>query len=80
MSFLHYLFPDKHERRLAAIAKLPIEQRQMYKPDGSGLDIDAVWKVKIPLLHMNNREYLERYKQRRKTYEQRYCKGSAGSR
>ena len=72
MNFLKLFLPDRHERRLATIAGLPMEQRQMYKPDGSGLDVDAVWEVKIPLLQMNNREYYERYKQRRKIYEQRH--------
>ena len=57
MNFLKIFLPDKKEQRLSMIAKLPPEQQQCYKGDGSGLDVDAVWKIKIPLLQMNNREY-----------------------
>lgn len=72
MNFLKLFLPDKKEQRLSMIAKLPPEQQQCYKGDGSGLDVDAVWEIKIPLLQMNNREYYQRYKQRRKIYEQRH--------
>jgi len=80
MNFLKLFLPDKKEQRLSMIAQLPPEQQQCYKGDGSGLDVDAVWKVKIPLLQMNNREYYERYKQRRKIYEQKHCARSGASR
>ena len=38
MNFLRLFLPDKKEQRLSMIAKLPPEQQQCYKGDGSGLE------------------------------------------